>query len=107
MISSGMESMVASGLKALGLDPEAIKAEVEAFMAHMREQVAAIHASQERLEAKVDASTHELGRLSHLVDELAGVRPSTVPILENGAATGTFMTTEKFPQELIDDVNRG
>jgi hypothetical protein len=87
---------MASMLKALGLDPDELKGNVDSFILHMREQAATINANQARIEVKLDRI-------------LEGIRPtgSTTPILENGEPTGVYLTNEKFPQVLIDDVNRG
>lgn len=93
-------------LKALGFNPDELKGTVEGFMDHMKQQAATINANQARLEAKQDATTEELGKLCELVADLAGPRPTTRAILENGEETGVLITSEKFPQAMIDDVNR-
>jgi hypothetical protein len=90
MAVSGMASM----MKALGLDPEELRANVEKFMAEMKGQAAAINANQARIETKLDEILAALPP-----------RPSSRAILENGVDTGTFITNEKFPQAMIDDVN--
>ena len=96
MAVSGMAMM----LKSLGLDPDELKASVEAFMSHMKDQADKINANQARLEAN-DARLEE--KLDHVLSGIT-VAPSeagtTTPILENGKATGVIVTDEKFPQEM-------
>ena len=94
-------------MQALGLDPEELKLSAEAFMANMKQQAETINANQRRLEDKLDAAGSKLGELADLITELVGPRPSTTAILENGRHTGVLITDEKFPQEMIDDVNGG
>lgn len=96
MAANGMATM----LKALGLDPDELKANVETFMSGMKAQADAINANQIRLEAKLD-------NLTTLMLELMGPRPQTREIYENGERTGVLITDERFPQALIDDVNVG
>ena len=91
---SGMEMM----LKAMGLDPDELKSSVEGFMVHMKDQAAKINANQARIEVKLD-------EMRELVLDVVGPRPSTTHILENGEPTGVLVTSEKFPQAMIDDVN--
>lgn len=90
---------MASMMKSFGLDPEEIKANIDGFMLHMKAQGEKVEANQIRIEQKLDAHT-EL--LAILVDQKTG---TSTAILENGVDTGTFVTSEKFPQRMIDDVN--
>jgi hypothetical protein len=95
MIESGMTAM----MKALGLDPVELKAHVEAFTSHMKEQAAAINANQRRIEAKLDVIDEKLAALVP--------RETTTEILDNaGVGTNVLITSERFPQAMIDDVNR-
>jgi hypothetical protein len=91
-------SGVATMLKAFGLDPDEIRGNIEGFMQHMKEQGAKVEANQLRVETKLDAIIERL-------DRAAPAEGSSTPILENGHDTGVFVTSEKFPQRLIDDVN--
>jgi hypothetical protein len=81
-------------LQSFGFNPEEIKGSVESFIAHMKDQAAAINANQARIETKLDT----------IIDLLP--RAMTTPILENGEATGVLVTNEKFPQEMLDDVQQ-
>jgi hypothetical protein len=93
--NSGMAMM----LKTLGLDPEEIRANMESFMAGMKAQAEAIDAKLTRIEAKSD-------RIEAAIAEQGPVK-QTAAILEDGETTGVYITNEKFPQVMIDDVNRG
>lgn len=95
MAVNGMTTM----MKAMGLDPDELKATVEQFMGGMKDQAAKINANQGRLETKLDVILMKLAELSPIV--------ATRQILENGEATGVLITNERFPQEMIDDVNGG
>ena len=83
-------------MKSLGLDPDELKNSVEAFMFHMKAQAETINANQKRLEDKLDA----------ISEKLDSIHPpaSTTAIYEDGKHTGVLITTEKFPQEMLDDV---
>jgi hypothetical protein len=109
MAASGMAMM----LKSLGLDPDELKANVEAFMLHMKAQAEKINQNQARLEAMLatveDQGTTALSRLEDLQAMVLIVaagesQGTTTAILENGRASGNLITSEKFPQEMIEDV---
>lgn len=94
MIESGMTAM----MKALGLDPAEIKTHVEAFTSHMKAQAEAINANQRRIEEKLD----------ELLNRTAAqpVEASTTELLDaDGKPTNVLVTSERFPQAMIDDVN--
>ena len=95
MAVSGVGSM----LKALGLDPDELKGNVEGFMLFMKAESEKINRNQFRIETKLDQI---LANQAH-----ASAPSGSTPILENGVDTGVFVTDEKFPQAMIDDVNRG
>ena len=91
-------------LKTMGLDPDELKANVEGFMAGMRDQAAKINGNQERLEAQGSRVESKLDAIILRLDE--AIPPgSTREILEDGAATGVLITSERFPQAMLDDVN--
>lgn len=94
MALSGMAGL----LKSMGVDTDDIQAQATAFMQGMKAQADTINANQQRIEKKLDEI---LARL----DAIAPA-PSTREILENDAPTGVLITDEKFPQAMIDDVNR-
>lgn len=109
MAASGMAMM----LKSLGLDPDELKANVEAFMLHMKAQAEKINQNQARLEAMLgyveDQGTTALSRLEDLqamvlILAAGESQGTTTAILENGRASGNLITSEKFPQEMIEDV---
>lgn len=94
MIESGMAVM----MKTLGLDPAEIKTHVEAFTSHMKAQAEAINANQQRIEEKLDRIEAKLD--GHGI-------PATRELLDvNGKPTNVLITDERFPQAMIDDVNR-
>jgi hypothetical protein len=97
--TSGMQGL----LKSMGFDPDAMKGQLEAFIANMQAAAAAISANQARLEAqgaRIEAQGAAiLGRL-----DLLAPAPRTVEVLEDGKPTGVLITDEKFPQAMIDDV---
>ena len=125
---NGMAGM----LKAMGLDPDELKTNVEGFMAGMRDQAAKINANQERLEAqggrletRLDAIAEtlelphdgvggdlgarleaKLDAITMKLDEILPIQ-TTREIFEDGRATGVLITSERFPQAMIDDVNGG
>lgn len=74
-------------------------------MVHMKDQAAKINANQARIESKLDQQEAKFDDLRELVLDVVGPRPSTTHILENGEQTGVLVTSEKFPQAMIDDVN--
>lgn len=101
MIESGMVAL----MKGFGLDPAEIKQHVEAFTSHMKAQAAAINANQQRIEAKLEA--HD-AKLDELLNRTAAqpVEASTTEILDvSGRPTNVLVTSERFPQAMIDDVN--
>jgi hypothetical protein len=103
MAASGMAMM----LKSLGLDPDELKGNVEAFMSHMKDQAEKINQNQARLESKLDALENSLGNIAHILAALSllvAPQASTTAILENGAHSGNLITSEKFPTEMIEDV---
>lgn len=90
-------------LKTMGFDPDAMKAQLEAFIQNMQAAAAAISANQARLEAqgaKIEAQGEAI--LARL--DLIAPAPRTVEIIEDGKPTGVLITDEKFPQQMIDDV---
>lgn len=108
---SGMAMM----LKSLGIDPDEIRGNVEQFMAYMKAAADKINANQAVIELKLrelqtqgtnlweqnNTLRQHIDRIEKLID-LPG---ETVHIKENGLGTGILVTTEKFPQELIDEAN--
>ena len=102
LANSGMALM----MKSLGLDPDELKTNVEGFMAGMRSQAEAINANQVRIETKLDALDAQLRQVLEKLDDAAGPPASSTPILTNGKDTGVFVTDERFPQVMIDDVNK-
>ena len=95
-------------LKALGLDPEEIKANIEGFMQQMRDQAHTINGNQLRIETKLDAIDGTLRRLaiSAAAGGLGAVPKSTAELCDNqGDPTGVLVTNERFPQQLLEDVN--
>jgi hypothetical protein len=94
---------MSSMLKMLGLNPDELRANVDGFMQGMKAQADKIDANQARLEAqgqRIEA------RLEELAAKLEG-EGSTREIYEDGKPTGVLITSERFPQALIDDVNNG
>jgi hypothetical protein len=88
------DSGVTMMLRAMGVDPEGIKRDVQQFMETVKAGVEKVNANQERIEMKLD-------RIEKLLDP-AG---STVEIEKpNGEATGVLLTTEKFPQRMIAEI---
>ena len=106
---SGMAMM----LKSLGVDPDEIRGNVEQFMAYMKAAADKINANQAIIEAKLrelqtqgtnlweqnNTLRQHIDRIEKIIDPPG----ETVHITENGLGTGVLVTTEKFPQELIDD----
>ena len=90
MSDSGMAMM----LKSFGFDTDGIKRDLEQFMGAMKNGVEKINANQAAIEAKLD----------HIVN-LIQQPGETTAITVNGENTGVLLTTEKFPQEMLDDVN--
>jgi hypothetical protein len=102
MVMSGMAGM----LKALGVDPDELKANVETFMVNMKAQAETINANQARLEAQGARIEGKLDAVLTRFDELSPAS-STKEVLEDGKPTGVLITSERFPQAMIDDVNGG
>ena len=94
---SGMGMM----LKGMGFDPEEMKMQAEQFMAMMQAGVAKINANQVQLEATQARIEAKLDRAIEILESTTG---STTPILDDqGKPTGALLTTEKFPQAMLDD----
>lgn len=86
------ESGMAMMLRSLGFDADGMKRNMEEFMGAMKAGVEKINANQATIEAKLD-------RIEKLVE-----RPgTTTAIMEDGEPTGVLMTTEKFPNEILED----
>ena len=104
MPPSGMGMM----LKSMGLDPDELKANVETFMQHMKEQADKINANQARLEEMITANQASLNSIAQILSGLSTLvttQNSTTHILdEEGKKSGVLITSEKFPQEMLDDV---
>lgn len=80
-------------LKSLGLDPEELQQNVEAFKLTIAAAVEKIEVNQARIEAKLDQIIAALP-----------VKGETMAIEEDGKETGVLVTTEKFPDEMLRDV---
>lgn len=96
-ITSGMTGM----LKALGLDPDELKKNVETFMETMTAAAQQIKANQIAIETKLTAIE---GQLKRIQAELPEAGTTTSIKNDDGNDTGILVTTEKFPDELIRDV---
>lgn len=101
MSQSGVQMVMSR----LGLDPAELTKHVEAFTADMKAAAAAINANQQRIETKLD-------EIDAKVDEClnrTGAQPveaSTTEILDaQGRPTNVLVTSERFPQRMIDDVS--
>ncbi len=102
MAMSGMAGL----LKSMGVDTEELQANVQTFMQGMQAQAQTINANQARLEAQGVRIEAKLDTVLTRLDELAPA-PSTKEVLEDGKPTGVLITSERFPQAMIDDVNGG
>ncbi len=89
MVQSGMSQM----LKSLGFDTDALKKDIEQFMGAVKSGIETINANQARIEAKLD-------RIEKLVEH-----PGTTTSIatEAGEESGVLLTTEKFPNEILED----
>jgi hypothetical protein len=94
MAESGMAMMVKSLIGAVGIDPEGLKRDIEQFMAMMKAGVDQLNANQARIDAKLDR-----------IEKLVAQPGETVAVLDDlGNATGVLLTTEKFPDAMLEDV---
>lgn len=98
-MESGMSQLIAK------LSPQGIKEQVETFIAGMKAQAEASAAAQTRMEAKLDAIAAALDKLVFTILSAVAEAPtsSTTPILDNGRSSGVLLTSEKFPQEILND----
>jgi hypothetical protein len=89
MAGSGLEML----LRAAGVDPNEIRANVEAFMMQTRQAVQQINANQREIVQKLDlilATMPEAGSTAEYA------KP-------DGSPTGVLETTEKFPAAVLQD----
>jgi hypothetical protein len=108
---SGMDSLMQ---RLGGMIPEELKRGVEQFMVDMKAAVEKINANQLRIETALTTLQASSDRLEKMQDNTAHIlagfsllmppQASSTPILENGAHSGNLITSEKFPQEMVDDV---
>jgi hypothetical protein len=119
MAVDGKAQMATALLKRMGLDPEAYKGMIEEFIEGMRRAVEQINSNQQRIETMLKDLQVETNSLSHQVrgslSKLETIEMklhhglslggTTTPIYANGEHTGVLITDEKFPQEILDDVN--
>lgn len=104
MAVSGMAGL----LKSMGVDADQIQTNIELFTAGMKAQAETINANQVRLEAQGARIETKLNQVLDRLDAMdPGGDPRTREVFENGKPTGVLITNEKFPQALIDDVNKG
>jgi hypothetical protein len=96
---SGMAGL----LKSIGVDTDQFQAHFETFTAGMRAQAETINANQLRIEAQGARIEAKLDALADRLDSIAPA-PSTVEVLEDDKPTGVLITSEKFPQAMLDDV---
>ena len=94
MPKSGMEMLLGT----MGIDPTEVRASIETFMSTMKSTAEAINANQVRIEVKLDTIIANQDQASQ-----AAAQASTVPVLENGEATGVLITDEKFPDAVLKD----
>jgi hypothetical protein len=80
-------------LKSLGLDTEGMQRDAQQFMQTIQLGVEKINANQERIESKLDRIEKILNQPGHTSE----IRTAS------GEPTGVLVTTERFPQEMIDD----
>jgi hypothetical protein len=105
-------------LRACGIDPDEMKQQAEQFMIFMKQGVEKINANQERIESALKSISAAQERSAERINaELAIIssllllqqqeREGTTSVVrdENGGHTGVLITSEKFPQAMIDDVN--
>jgi hypothetical protein len=78
-------------LRAMGIDPEGIKRDVQQFMDTVKTGVEKINANQARIESQLD-------RIEKLLDPPGETVSVNKP---NGEATGVLLTTERFPAPLL------
>lgn len=108
---SGIDMM----MQRLGnLVPEDLKRNIEQFIADMQKAAATINANQVRIETALASLQASSTRLEAMQDNTAHILagfsllmpppPTTTHIFEKGKPSGNFITEEKFPQEMIDDV---
>jgi|ERR1700727_1343432 len=112
-MASGMDTLMS---RLGGLIPEDLKRSVEQFMSDMQRAAEKINANQVRIETALASLQASINRLEGMQDDhnahiVSAIRllmptpPITTHILdENGQASGNFITSEKFPQEMLDDV---
>jgi hypothetical protein len=93
-VATGMEQM----LKMLGIDPDQVKANIEAFMGSIKESIVKIDAAQGRIEgtqARIE------GKIDLLIS-FAPPKPATTAIVDGeGKATGVLYTEEQFPDAML------
>ena len=92
-------------LRTLGVNPDEIRASIDAFMAGQKELLTRIAANQERLEA---ATVRLEDKVQFIVDQQIKPYPSTTEILDDqGRGVGVVVSDEKFPQVVLDDAQIG
>jgi hypothetical protein len=94
--TSGMGMM----LKSLGIDPDEIKASIEQFMLTMQSAAERIKENQSAIETRMTAMDAKLDRIAALIDQPG----DTIHVQEDGRDTGILITSEKFPQAMLDDL---
>jgi hypothetical protein len=90
------ESGVTMMLRAMGVDPDGIKRDVQQFMESVKAMGDKLDANQQRIEAKLDRIQREL---EHPGETVEINKP-------NGEATGVLLTTEKFPEQMVAEMMR-
>jgi uncharacterized protein YjbJ (UPF0337 family) len=95
-VATGMEMM----LKGLGIDPDQVKANIEAFMGSIKESIVKIDAAQERIEgtqARIE------GKIDTVISLLPAKRTTQAILDDEGNPTGVLYTEEQFPDAMLAD----
>lgn len=96
MVQSGMERLLGS----FGLNPQEIRVSIEQFMLTMQAAAEKINANQQRLEAGLARMERKLTYIQDLIEQPG---ETTIIADKDGKHSGALLTTEKFPQAMLDD----
>jgi hypothetical protein len=116
MAESGVSRMLSVIKERVGFDPEAIREHAEQFMADMQATAEKINQNQLRIERMLTDLQTLTNRLTYQVHEsvtrLEAIQATleatanegtTTPVYANGEHTGVLITSEKFPEEMLQD----
>lgn len=114
---TGTMRLIKSLIGATGIDADKLEANVTGFMENVRGAVEKLEANQRIIETKLDRIQATIDRPPAMMfpplfegsatpAALDGSSGDTVEIRKpNGEATGVLLTTEKFPQAVLDELS--